>query len=185
MGDFDSTNDIFDIDLADKDRFYNYIMTIMDENKYNGRLLAVENVASRAIHMEQTNQGSANSSNLGYQYGDITFMPSHSVTSGSDYIIKGYVAPPDAVAVLDWIDPLNRAGAVAGEREWTTMADPFGFPWTWSVLYYKTCADTSQTGGSTQDLTEVWEISIDLAFAKAPISVADETAIFKFGLKTT
>jgi len=185
MGTFDTTNDIFPITQANKDRFYNYIMTVMRENKYSGRLLAAENVGAGAIHMEQTAQGQANSSNLGYQYGNIEFMPSHSITVTSDYNIKSYVAAPDSVAVLDWIPPLNRQGEVAGEREWTTMADPFGFPWTWSVLYKKTCADTSGSGGATQDLTEVWEISIDLALTKAPLSVADETPIFKFGLQSS
>lgn len=181
LGTFDSTFDIFKVANANKDRYYNYLMTVMRENKYYNELMAVQNVAAWALINEQVAQGQANSTNLRYQYGDIDFMASHSISTGSD-LVTSYVAEPDSVAVLDWIDPLNREGAVAGEREWTTMQDLYGYPWTWQVLNYKTCADTSQTGGYTQDLTEVWEIGIHLSLAKAPLSNAGETPIFKFAL---
>lgn len=180
LGSFDSSNDIFEVTNANKDRYFNYLSTVMKENKYYGPYMAVQNMAAGAIMAEQTAQGPGNDENLQYQYGDLTSMMSHSVTLSSDYMILSYVAEPDSVAVLDWIEPLNRQGAVAGEREWTTMGDLFGYPWTWQVLYKKTCADTSNSGGAVQDLTEVWEISIDLATAKAPLSSGE--AIYKFGL---
>ena len=62
------------------------------------------------------------------------------------------------------------------------MGDIFGFPITWAVFKKEACTDTTDYGGHTQDLKTVYEISVDISFAKAPLSVATETPIFKFGL---
>ena len=185
MGTFNTTDDIFQVAYADKDRYFNYLMTVMQENKYYGGVMAVQNVAAMAIMNEQVAQGGGNSTNLRYQYGDIDFMASHSVSSGSDYRALSYVAEPNSVAVLDWIEPLNRMGETNGQQTWTTMQDLFGFPWTWQVYHTKACATTAASGGATQDLTDIWEIGLDLALAKAPLSTSTETPIYKFGLLRT
>ena len=182
MGTWDSVNDIYEIAQASKTNYYNYIKTIMRENKYRGELYAVQNVAAMAVMDEQVAQGSGNSTNLQYNYTGLQFLESTALTVTSDYHILSYVAEPSSVGVLDWIEPLNRRGQIAGEKEWTTMQDPFGFGWTWQVFYTRACADTSGSAGATQDLTETWEISIDLALVKAPLSTANETPIYKFGL---
>lgn len=185
MGTFDTADDIFNVAVADKTRYYNYMQTIMRENKYRGELDAVQNVAAGAVMMEQLAQGAGNSANQQYQYGNINFFESNYVTTASDYIINSYVFNPYSVALLDWIPPLNVAGKVSGENEWTTMGDLFGLPITWSVFKKASCDSSVSLGGEVQDLLTVWEVTCDFGLVKAPITVSTETPIFKFGLKTT
>jgi hypothetical protein len=185
MGTWDGTNDIFDVAVADKTRYYNYVKTIMRENKYRGELNVIQNVAADAVMWEQMAQGMANSANQQYQYRDLNFIESNYVTTASDYLINSYVIPAQAVSLLDWIPPLNVAGKKEGAYEWTTMGDIFGLPITWSVFKTTECASTVSVGGDTQDLVTKYEVTCDFGFVKAPITVADETVIFKFGLKTT
>lgn len=185
MGTWDSVNDIYKIANSNESNYYNYIRTIMRENKYRNELNVVQNVAAKAVMDYQGAQGAGNSTNLSYNYPNMTFYESGSITSGSDYKILSYVAENDAVAVLDWLEPLNRQGKVKGDLEWTTMGDLFGFFPSMQLFKKFACADTTDYGGTTQDATEVWEISIDLSLVKAPISTSTETPIYKFGLLTT
>lgn len=185
MGTWDSGDDIFDVAVGDKTRYYNYMQTVMRENKYRGELDAVQNVAAGAVMMEQLAQGAGNSANQAYQYGNINFYESNYVTTASDYLINSYVFNPYSVALLDWIPPLNVAGKISGENEWTTMGDIFGLPITWSVFKKSGCDSSYSLGGEVQDLMTVWEITCDFGYVKAPITVSTETPIYKFGLKTT
>jgi len=185
MGTFDGANDIFNVAVADKTRYYNYIQTVMRENKYRGQLRAIQNVAAGAVMLEQMAQGSNNATNTNYQYQNLSFLESTSITAASDYLINSYVVDPYTISVLDWIPPLNRQGFAKGDEEWTVAGDLFGLPIQWSVFKKYACTDTTSIGGDTQDPVTVWEFTVDLSFVKAPISVATETPIFKFGLKTT
>ena len=185
MGTFDTTNDIFPITLANVANYFNYIRTVMRENKYKNNLNLVQNVAAKAIMDYQGAQGPGNSTNLQYNYPNMSFYESSSVTSGSDYNIISYVGEDSAVGVLDWIPGINRDGKLKGEHEWTTMSDMFGFFPEISVFKKTACSDTSLTGGATQDPTEIWELSVDLSLVKAPISTATEEAIYKFGLQSS
>lgn len=185
MGTFDSGDDIFDIAVADKTRYYNYMQTVMRENLYRGELDAIQNIAAGAVMMEQLAQGAGNSANQQYQYGNIVFHESNYVTTASDYLINSYVFNPYSVAMLDWIPPLNQEGLVSGENTWTTMPDLFGLPLTWSVFKKSSCDSSVSLGGETQDLLTVWEFTVDYGLVKAPITTANETPIYKFGLKTT
>jgi hypothetical protein len=185
MGTFDTGDDIFNIALADKTRYYNYLATVMRENKYRGALEAVQNVSAGAVMLEQMAQGSSNSTNLNYQFQNILFRESSNVTTASDYLINSYVVDPYAIAVVDWIPPLNRRGFIKGQEEWTVMGDLFGLPIQWSVFKKEACTDTTSIGGDTQDPVTVYECTVDLAFVKAPLTTSTETVIYKFGLKTT
>ena len=181
LGTFDTVNDIFPIAFANKNDYYNYIRTVMRENKYSGDLNLVQNVAAKAIMDYQGAQGPGNSTNLQYNYPGMSFLESSSVTSGSDYNIISYVGEAASVGVLDWIPGINRDGKVKGDREWTTMSDMFGFFPEISVFKLDACSDTTATGGATQDPTAIWELSVDLSLVKAPISTSTEEAIYKFG----
>ena len=181
LGTFNSTADKFNIANANKDRYLNYVDTVMRENKYYGDIRHINNVAATALWKEQTAQGPANDSNLAYQFGRMKLLESHTITTGSD-LITAYAFDPYAVTMIDWIPSINRKGIVSGQEEWTTMGDIFGFPITWAVFKKEACTDTTDYGGHTQDLKTVYEISVDISFAKAPLSVATETPIFKFGL---
>lgn len=186
MGSFDSTNDIYEIANSNINNYYEYMTTVMKENKYYGPYMAVQNVSAQALIDYQRAQGSANSTNLLYNYGDLEFLASHSVTTSSDYKVISYVAEPSTVAMLDWIPGINRSGDQTGAGEkWTFMDDLFGFPIQFAVFEKTSCGDTSDYGGATQDKLHLWEVSVDVALARAPISTASEEAIFKFGLTTT
>lgn len=181
LGTFNATADKFNISNANKDRYLNYVDTVMRENKYYGDIRHINNVAATALWKEQTAQGTANDRNLAYQFGRMKLLESHTITTGSD-LITAYAFDPYAVTMIDWIPSINRKGILSGQEEWTTMGDIFGFPITWAVFKKEACTNTTDYGGHTQDLNTVYEISADISFAKAPLSVATETPIFKFGL---
>lgn len=185
FGTWDGSNDIFNIAVENKTRYYNYLKTIMRENKYRDELNIIQNVAASSIMWEQMAQGISNDTNEAYQYRGLNFVESDTITTASDYLITSYVVPDHAISLLDWIPPLNVRGAKEGAYEWTTMGDLFGMPITWSVFKTTECASTVSTGGDTQDLVTKYEVTADFGFVKAPITVADETPIYKFGLKTT
>ena len=48
--------------------------------------------------------------------------------------------------------------------------------------HYETRADDSANNGYTQDVVTQYQISQDLAFAKAPLSTANETPILAYGI---
>ena len=185
MGTFDTVNDIFNVAVADKTRYYNYLKTVMRENKYRGELNVIQNVAASAVMWEQMAQGMANAANQQYQYRDLNFIDSNYVTTASDYLINSYVVPANSISLLDWIPPMNVVGRKEGSYEWTTMGDIFGLPITWSVFKTTECANTTGIGGDSQDLVTKYEVTCDFGFVKAPITTASETVIYKFGLKTT
>ncbi len=182
LGTFDAVNDIMNIAAVDEENYYNYISTTMVDNDYNGNLVDVHTINMIALQREQMAQGDSNDRNDRFQFEGFDHLSSKQITNGSDLFGTNYIFEDNAVAVIDWIPGMNRRGFENKEGIWTTMDDPFGYPFQWSVFRKEICSDTTADGGNTQDAVTIWEISLDLSFNVAPIDVATETPIFKFGL---
>lgn len=182
LGTFDTVNDIMEIANADRDNYLNYIRTMMLANKYSGTLIDVHTINLDALYREQRNQGESNDRNDAFQFSGFDHFPSLSITNASDHFGTSYILETNSVAIADWIPAANREGVRQGDRTWTTMPDPFGYPWSWSVFRVESCSDTSSEGGNTQDPVITWEVSLDLSLNVAPIDVSDETPIFKHAL---
>jgi hypothetical protein len=187
-GSFDATNDIMAIATANVDDFYNLVTADMQMNNYNPMFNDIHNTMWTAKQRRYVNQGGGNSTNLAFQFAGFDFHASNLIvpaTIGSNaYSSVHYVVPDGGVALLDWNDPLNRAGAAIGDKEWSTYQSILMPGLTLDLFKLKACADTSADGGGTQDLTENWELSLNYALAKQP--TATGTPIFKYGtLETT
>ncbi len=185
-GAFDTTNDIMAIDLVDTDQFYNLVAADMEMNNYNPNYSALSNTAWTANQRYYAAQGEGNSVNTSFQYDGFEFYKSNLISVGvigsNTYTSIHYIVPDGAVAVLDWNDPLNRAGDENGTQRWFTMQSMMKPQFTFDVFKVKGCADTTTSGGGKQDSTEVWEITFNYAFVKQPLSGAAETGIFKYGI---
>jgi hypothetical protein len=92
------------------------------------------------------------------------------------------VIPDGTVALLPWIPKQNREGIVTRLQTYSNMNDPFGIGLTAAVHIYETKASTYGNNGEVQDEVYEYELSIDVANVKAPLSTASATTIFKGGL---
>jgi hypothetical protein len=184
-GSFDTTNDIMAVAAANVDDFYNLVYADMLKNNYNPMFSDIHDTMWTAKQRRYVNQGAGNSTNLAFQFAGFEFNPSNLISPGTigsnPYASIHYIVPEQGVAILDWNDPLNRQGAVIGDKEWSTYQSILMPGLTLDLFKLKACADTTDDGGGTQDLTENWELSLNYALAKQPVPTADETPIFKYG----
>ncbi|WP_430900477.1 MULTISPECIES: hypothetical protein [unclassified Paraflavitalea] len=99
----------------------------------------------------------------------------------------GLIMPQGMFAGYSWNDPLNRAGRIdSGETEvgmLGTVADPFGFGAVADISTYTKRADTSAdtTSGSTQDIVDQYELTLTVAYALPPLSVAGDSVLSLVG----
>jgi len=64
----------------------------------------------------------------------------------------------------------------------STIDDPLGSGLKFAVHQYAAGADNEGAAGETQDVDVEVEISLDVAFAKAPMSTSNASPIFKTGI---
>lgn len=183
---FDSVHDIMPIEQAHKSTFYNLVQADMMKNNYNPTYLHVHDTMWLADRNYYGAQGPANSTNTAFQFTGIEDYASNLITpgliGGTTYESLHYFVPEGGVVLLDWNDPLNRAGEKQGDKAWFTMQSILRPEFTFDVFKTTACADTTADGGSTQDAVDTYEISLNYAIAKQPIETANETPIFKYGV---
>lgn len=182
---------IMEVAAADRDNYLNYIQVEMIAQRYRRLLLDVHQVNMLAMYRQQFAQGQCNDENLKFQFPNYNHFMTLATCAplGSDYYGGNFIIEEGGIAVLDWIPQLNRKGQKSENGHiWTTMKDPFGYPFTWAVHIIDSCVDTSFVGsggtlyGATQDYRRIYEFSLDLSFNDAPITVAGETPIHMYAL---
>lgn len=186
-GEFDSDNDIMWVANTNVDDFYNLLTSDMKLNNYNPTYLEAFNTMWEAKQRKYINQGAGNNQNTAFQFAGFEFFPSNLISGtptigGNTYTSIHYVVPQNGVAILDWNDPLNRAGKVSGEKSWSTYQSILRPEFTFDLFKVSSCGDTTSSGGGTQDFTETWELTLNYALAKQPVPTADETPIYKYGI---
>jgi len=170
---------------ADRGRFYNYLMAEMMMNNYSGILYDIHDQLWTADVGYYAAQGTANSVNTAFQFDNIIRKPSNLVVPTGYFNSKHYVFEEGAVAFLTWNEMLNREGRVAGDRQWTTMESKF-FPGIFFDVFINTsCGDTTDDGGTTQDLVIDFEYTLNYTVAKQPLTTSNETPIFKYQVYAT
>lgn len=186
-GVFDATNDVFEIATADIARFMQHAKSMLRQNYYKG---GADLVLDPVLFLEAEhylNQGGGNSVNTAYQRLGLNLFEAITLADANYTDGAGYIIPEYSIGVADWIPRQNREGW--GEFEsvlggYGSIVDPLtGL--TYALHGYAQRADTSSTGGDSQDVTMEWEASVDLSFNKSPLSVAGETTIFEIGLTAT
>jgi hypothetical protein len=185
---WDGVNFNMDVALADINDYYNSVLSEMHLNNYSGNFLEAYNTTWEATARQQVNQGQANATNLQFQYqnpfgfeGFASNLLTPSAGNGSVH----YVVPENGVALLDWNEPLNVRGDSNGDESWGLYESRM-FPGIFFDLFTKVaCTDTSASGGSTQDKTIKYELTLNYSIVKQPLSTANETPIFKYEIANT
>lgn len=185
-GTWDATNYILQIANSDYDLWMQRSKGFMREQYYrDGQFETIvdETLNQKAEYLIQ--QGQGNSVNFGWQalglMGDVT----QELTLDAGYVGMGYIFPVGSIGIVPWIPRMNRQGfgdPGAAGGFYTSMPDPLGSGLTFAVHEYYEGADNNSAAGETQDVNVHVEISVDLAPLVAPMSTANASPLFKFGV---
>ena len=181
------TVNAFEIASANEARALQITKIAMDANKYPSGITIFCDSIAYAKFEYQAAQGISNATNLSFQFGGVKFI--HSVELNALAVAvkaghtKGYwlVVPDGTVATLPWIPKQNRTGVSTTVAQYSNILNPIDGE-TYALHTYETGADDSANNGYTQDVVTQYEVSQDLAFAKAPLSTAGETPILAFAI---
>lgn len=181
---FNAVNNVYEIAAADADEFLNISKSIFRQEKYRmGMFDMILDSELFSTHEFKANQGTGNSTNLGFQFSGIDAKESIEVNDATYANGISFASPEGMTGILDWIPKQNREGEgdiMSTNGGYATIQDPMtGL--TMALHGYTERADTSGTNGVQQDNVTEWEISIDLSPQKAPISVAGASPIFAIG----
>lgn len=183
LGSWDSANYIWDIlnDANSEKFFFQYMKQMLKVNHYTGQVDMVLDPILFAIAQQYAQQGQANATNTGFQFSEMNFIESVDIPAAEGYDGQLFAVIPGTVAMLTHVPAKNRENTMTKAYTYTTMPDPFGLGLVGAVHSYETGADTNGTGGALQDVTTQFELTVDYATAKAPLTTG--TTIFKGGLK--
>ena len=188
-GTFNVVNNVFEITEAQSlNRVMQITDTNMAENLYGGMALTVfcDSIAFNKFAF-LSKQGESNATNTSFQFGGKTYI--HSLALTAKAIALGYskgfwiTAADGTFGLLDWIPKENRETRDHGYAKWSMFKNPID-GCDYAVYNYGIAADSSATGGYTQDWLDNIEFSIDLAPEIAPTDIggAGETVLQAFGL---
>lgn len=192
-GSFNGTNDVYEItESTDGNESIQITKMVMDILKYQGVGMNIycDSIAFSKFDYLRA-QGGANSINTEYQFtsGGLTFyhapdMDAEVLALGAGAYTKGFwlACPKGMTVALDWIPLQNRRGVQnLANRTYGTIINPIDNR-PYALFKYDQGADESSNNGQTQDITETYEISLDVSFEDAPLTNAGETVIQAFAL---
>lgn len=194
-GIFNVATDVFEIATTNTSLAPQITQTVMDINKYQGTALDIycDSISFNQFNFARS-QGVGNATNLEFQFqiGTLRFIhcPEFNQPANALGYTKGFwVAVERGLATaLDWIPIQNRTGiastAIGGEGEYSNILNPID-GLNYAVFRTWQRGDYQADNGQTQDVRQTTEISIDIAFEHAPLSVANETPLMAFGIKDT
>ncbi len=188
-GSFDATDDTFEItDSTNGQRAIQITRMVMDINKWQGidYTVVCDSIAFNRFMFDAA-QGVSNATNTSFQFQGIEFLHDPSLTAAAAGLVsaysKGYwiVVPRGCVAGLPWIPIQNRMGKETKESTYGSMINPVD-GLQYAMHTYQERVDGTSLGGFTQDNKIETEISIDMAYETAPLSVSTESSLFAFAL---
>jgi len=187
LGTWDGTNFIFGVADGDQEVMFQRFKGFMREQYYKGSMQLVSNefVTQKGEFLAQ--QGSGNSTNLGWQLSNITNYASAELANFTGYQGQGYLIPVGTVGLEPWIPKMNVDGfgdTFANGGAYYSIPDPYGLGLTFAVHEYATGADNASNAGETQDIDIQVEVSIDTAPVKAIETTASASSIYKVGVLT-
>lgn len=187
---FNSSNNAFEVGANDKDQFFAFIRSVMNQHKYLGDLDVIVDSVLDPVARKIAAQGSNNGTNMAYQLQGMSVMP-HDIL-GTDVAVSAYpnggvalALPMNSFAMIPWIPSRYRNGfgnALSDIGVYATMPDDTGLPFTYSLRGYAAKADGSSNGGTVDDVKVNWQLGVDIATQIAEISAANETPVYEFAL---
>ena len=188
-GAFDAVDDAFEItESTNGDRAIQISKSVMHVNKYSdSNLVAFCDTVAYNKFLFQAAQGASNSTNLSFQFNGVTYI--HSVELGAlgaglvSAYAKGFwiMAEMGTFGVLPWIPKQNRQGVSTKVNMFDSIINPIDNQ-IYAVHSYETLATDAAANGSAQDVVTQYEVSIDIALEKAPLTTANETVFQAFAL---
>lgn len=189
-GIFDATDDTFEItDSTNGERAIQITKMVMDINKYQQTEYEIicDSIAWNKFNFDSM-QGTGNSTNTSFQFGGVTFLHDPKLTALAAGLVSSYAkgfwlaVPTGTIAGLDWIPKQNVMGSNFGNiATYGQIFNPVD-GLTYAIHTYNVGSDGTSLGGQLQDVTIETEISIDMAYQNAPLSVATESTIMAFAL---
>lgn len=184
-GTFNATTDAVEIAAANVNSFFQRVRKVMQHNYFTGNIDVVVDSNLSILQEQLYVQGSANSTNQGYNWPGLNIVSSIELAD-TDYTAgAALVAPAGEVAALNWIPKQNRQGwgdynsYVGGYGTFSFMGYQF------AVHGYSQRSDQSASNGDTQDVLMEFEVSLDSSYNKAPLSYTTsrtDSVIVEFGL---
>lgn len=149
--------------IGDPKDFILYRQGLMKINDldYGGNDVANAEAISNQLLIQTfgaNNQQNLAQINRGYK----NYWTNRIATAGNNEV--HYLFPDGVVGIYNWIQPDNRVGRVAGNKEWDKMQDPmFGFDW--ELYKVKDCVDASaEMEGNARAYGEIWQIGAYFAY---------------------
>lgn len=195
-GTFNAIDHVFELAADQADYWPQLIESTLQDNNYSDQLIVLSDSIAFIDMMRAMNQGAGNSTNLFWQYGNSKVVKTNK-TLLSGYNGSAIAAPANMLGLFPWIPKQNRK-PIDEEKAMSTPNGDLGsiqvpiYDDKGNVVYtidaalsiYTVRADTSAANGSKQDLLTQVEISWDYAYMSAPLSVATESVVYGFGLKS-
>jgi hypothetical protein len=178
---WNETNFALEVSGDKASRFIQMAKNFMAARLFPGNYDVVADLQLSAEFEFAQQQGAGNSTNLGWQYADCNIAKTtDQITSAYD---KGsiYMLPATLFSGFSYNEPLNKKGVNEDSYVGSlgTVADPFGSGAIADISMYTDRADTSAntTGGSTQDIMDEWELSLEIAYALPPLTTSGESVL--------
>lgn len=186
LGSFNATDDVYEVPLSEQNYFFQNLSDSMWYNNYRGEIITIADSKAYSLYRRLSPQGSANAVNYAFQFNGLNPLGSTRTLLGTGYNGSALAYENGLVAVIPWIPKQNRK-ALDPEKVMTNIGDygqvvipelP-GFPF--AIHAYAVREDNGSYGGYTQDVTLQFEISVDIAYASAPLSTSTASPVFAFG----
>ena len=182
LGTWDGAAFTWQVADTDQNWYLQYLMAMMKVNNYTDMMDVINDPVGFAILQQLANQGSANSTNTSFQFAGADVHMSTALAPDDSYKAYSYLIPKGTVGLLPWIPKENRDTVTTRLQTYTNMFDPFGLGIQGALHIYETKGSTALNSGELQDEVYEYELSVDVATVKAPLSTANETTIFKGAL---
>lgn len=180
--------DDYEVDLTDRDFFFQNVKAMMENNEYTMGLTGVLDSQAGVLKNELANQGGGNDTNTLFQFTGYDSLETSSRTIldvPTTYTASGLFFETGLVGVVPWIPQKNRK-AIDPRKIMDNVGD-FGqmmlpeLNIPLAISAYATRADASASNGSAQDVVIQYELSVDVGFSAAPLSTfrgADDSVIY-------
>jgi len=192
---FDTVKDVFEIQAdanTDWGKFNNragsLTQMVMDINNWGTQYDVICDSIAYSKFQAQANQGSGNDKNLSFNFNGQRFIHATGLYSLAVALDASYnngfwiAVPKGTIACLPWIPKENRIGVDTKIQRYSSIINPIDNQ-LYALHEYETAGDGSSVGGQLQDELQQKEVSIDVAFEKAPLSTANATPIFAFAIE--
>lgn len=185
-----STN-FHEIGAADAKQYTQLIKAVMRANKYNGnRFDAIYDSQTEVNASFYNSQGGGNSQNTMFQFTGMEINPSIELADANYTNGLSLVMQPGTFSMIPWIPKQNREGH--GDYNsylggYGSIIDPVTNPngiYSGGLVFalhgYALRADTSSQNGVAQDDEMEFELSVDIARALTPLSIANASVVQAF-----